>query len=162
MCNNLIQIRQKQTGFVLILVLVMLAVLTLIGVSSMERANIELKASANARQHQVAFTATQTLLEYSVSTPVVTGNVINYQDNNPLNFPVSISPDLMTLSLTNASALTTTVSLVGCMIAPGSSLEAGRGLSYSYFSLNGVASNLTGTAASIQGQGVRYPAAGCT
>jgi len=57
----------KQQGFVLILALVMLTVLTLIGVSSMNSANMELRATANAQQHQVAFNAVQALIEYSVS-----------------------------------------------------------------------------------------------
>ena len=67
----------RQQGFVLILVLVLLAVLTLIGVSSMNSSNLELKATANARQHQAAFNAVSSLLEYTVSAdPLV---LINFQ-----------------------------------------------------------------------------------
>lgn len=145
-------IARGQRGFVLILALVMLVVLTLIGVSSMNRSSMELKATANARQHQVAFNATQSVLEYAVSE--AGAKAIGYQTKTP----TSITSYTGISGVTNVSA---TVTYVGCAIAFGSSHEAGRGFSNSYFKVAGSASNATGTATSLQSQGVRYPAAGC-
>lgn len=153
---------KQQNGFVLILALVMLAVLTLIGVSSMNSANMELKATANAGQHLLAYTATQSVLEYSVSQPVVAAQTINYQLNDPTLFPVNLVPTPVQLNITNVSSPLITLNLIGCSVAIGSSLEEGRGFSFSYFSVGSTASNLSGTATSIMSQGVRYPAAGCT
>ncbi len=152
----------RQQGFVLILALVMLSVLTLIGVSSMNSANIELKSTANAQQHQIAFNADQALLEYSVSKPVVNAKGINYKNNNPDADDQVFEPDAETLNLSEIQSLKATVKLSGCAVAIGNSLENGKGFSFSYFTINGVATNKTGTASSIQAQAVRYPAAGCT
>jgi len=142
----------RQGGFVLILSLVMLAVLTLIGVSSMSRSNMELRATANSRQHQAAFNAAQSVLEYTSSEAGVTA--VDYQTTTP-NSITSYT------GIANSKNVSATVSYVGCSFAIGSSLEAGKGFSYSYFNVDGRASNATGTATSLQSQGVRYPAAGC-
>jgi len=144
--------RNNQQGFVLVLALVMLAVLTLIGVSSMNSANMELKATANAQQHQIAFNAVQSLLEYTLSD---TGaSLVSYQDT-------SSTPQILTYTLANASSLQSSVVHVGCSVGVGSSLEEGKGFSYNFYNINGSGSNTTGTASSIQTQGVRYPAAAC-
>ena len=144
----------RQQGFVLILALVMLAVLTLIGVSSMNSANIELKATSNALQHQIAFNGVQSLLEYILSEK---GNAaaIDYQimDTNLVQ--------TATTSVANTSSLSATVQLTGCSKAEGSSLEQGKGFSYNFFNIRASGSNASGTATSVQGQGVRYPAASC-
>ena len=72
--------QKRQQGFVLVLVLVMLAVLTLIGVSSMNSSSIELKSVANAKQHSIAFNVVQSAIEYAVSSePAVT---IDFQTND--------------------------------------------------------------------------------
>lgn len=149
-----ISAQSRQRGFVLILSLVMLAVLTLIGVSSMNRSNMELKSAANSRQHQAAFNAAQSVLEYASSDAGV--KAIDYQTTTPNS--VSSYADAGDLNATNVSAV---VNYVGCSAAIGSSLEEGKGFSYSYFNVAGSASNATGTATSLQSQGVRYPAAGC-
>lgn len=142
---------KQQRGFVLILALVMLAVLTLIGVSSMNSANMELRATANAKQHQVAFNATQSLLEFTISKPGT--NVIDYQT-------MSATPQLYNgYVLAGASALTATTSYIGCGKGTGGSLEAGRGFSYNYYDVRGSGSNAAGTATSNQVLGVRYPSA---
>ena len=145
---------KRQEGFVLVMALVMLAVLTLIGVSSMNSANMELKVTANAQQHQNAFNAVQSLLEFSVSdqgvTPVIDFQVSDY------NLTQTVST-----TVANASALSATVVLSGCSVGLGTSLEAGKGFSYNFFNIIGTGSNSTGTATSLQGQGVRYPSASC-
>ena len=142
---------KKQSGFVLILALVMLSVLTLIGVSSMKSANMELRATSNARQHQVAFTAAQALMDYAKSNPGV--KAINYLTQTP--------NDVANLPVAGASAVSAAVSYAGCSVAIGSSLEEGKGFSYNFYIVAGTASNATGTATSLQTEGVRNPAAGC-
>lgn len=145
------QVYKQQRGFVLILALVMLAVMTLIGVSSMNSANIELKATANAKQHQVAFNATQSLLEFTISKPAT--NIINYQT-------MDTTPQLYNgFVLIGASALTASINYVGCGKGVGGSLEAGKGFGYNYYSVRGSGSNTTGTSTSNQVLGVRYPSA---
>ena len=145
---------KNQVGFVLIMALVMLAVLTLIGVSSMSSANMELKATANAQQHNNAFNAVQSLLEFSVSdqgaAPVIDFQVSDYGLTQTVSTAMS-----------NTSGLSATVVLSGCSVGLGTSLEAGKGFSYNFFNIIGTGSNSTGTATSIQGQGVRYPSASC-
>lgn len=142
---------KRQRGFVLILALVMLAVLTLIGVSSMNSANMELKATANAKQHQVAFNATQSLLEFTISKPGT--GIIDYQTMNP-------APQIYSsYVLPGASGLTASVDFIGCSKGVGGSLEAGRGFSYNFYNIRGSGSNATGTATSSQTLGVRFPSA---
>jgi len=143
---------RKNRGFVLILALVMLAVLTLIGVSSMNSANMELKAASNAAQHQVAFNAVQSLLDYAISDAGVA--VLDFQTD-------STATQTLTYSLANSSNLTASMNYAGCSSAVGSSLEAGKGFGYNFYNITGTGSNKTGTATSIQGQGVRYPSAAC-
>ncbi len=150
--RNLSPVVHRQQGFVLILSLVMLAVLTLIGVSSMNRSNMELKATANSRQHQVAFNAAQSVLEYASSDAGVAA--VNYQTKTPNSITGYTG-------ITGASNVSATVTYVGCSVAIGNSLEEGKGFNYSYFNVAGSASNSTGTSTSLQSQGVRYPAAGC-
>ncbi len=144
---------KQQRGFVLILALVMLAVLTLIGVSSMNSANMELKATANAKQHLEAFNATQSLLEYTVSKP---GTVaIDYQTRSTTPYVHSA------YTLPGTSALSATVGYTGCTKGIGGSLEDDKSFGYNHFNIMGSGSNATGTATSNQNLGIRYPAAAC-
>jgi len=144
-------LRNKQQGFVLILALVLLAVMTLIGVSSMNSANLELKATANAQQHQFAFNAGQSILEYAISADGA--KAIDFQSNSPVPQQV----------VATVAGVTSTAEVVyaGCSVGIGSSLEAGKGFSYNFFNITGSGSNSTGTATSIQTQGIRFPAAAC-
>lgn len=145
---------REQRGFVLILALVMLAVLTLIGVSSMNSANMELKATSNAQQHQIAFNGVQSLFEYILSdqgpSPVVDYQIMD-----------TVRVQTATTTVLNTADLNAKVQMTGCAKAIGSSLEDGKGFSYNFFDIQGSGSNSTKTAKSIQGQGVRYPAASC-
>ena len=141
----------KQQGFVLVLALVLLAVMTLIGVSSMNSANMELKATANAQQHQFAFNAGQSIIEFAVSADGA--NIIDYQTTDPTPQQV----------VTTVAGVTSTAEAVyaGCSVGIGSSLEEGKGFSYNFFNITGTGSNSTKTATSIQAQGVRFPTAAC-
>jgi len=147
------QSKQKQSGFVLILALVLLAVMTLAGVGSMNSSNIELKATANARQHNVAFNAAQSVLEFAVS------GATNLDFQNTADQVVDTSA--VATALPNVGTLSGTSVHAGCSVGVGSSLVAGKGLSYNFFEIRGTGSNGTNTATSIQGQGLRYPAAAC-
>jgi hypothetical protein len=152
--NKLQSHKTPQQGFVLILVLVLLAVLTLIGVSSMNSANVELKATANAKQHQIAFTVVQSVLEFAVSKDGAA--LIDYQTNNPA------TQSITSHTVANGSSLRADAVYAGCGVAVGNSLEEGKGFSYNFFDITGSGSNTTGTASSVQTQGIRYPAAACS
>ncbi|PCI09286.1 MAG: hypothetical protein COB77_00250 [Gammaproteobacteria bacterium] len=142
-----------QQGFVLILSLVILAVLTLIGVSSMNSANIELKATANAQHHRKAFDGGESMLEFTLSNPAEL--LIDWQVTD------TTVVQTVTYVLANTSNLSANIRYVGCMVGIGSSLEAGKGFSYGFFQVAGSGSNVSGTATSSQTHGVRYPAASC-
>lgn len=142
-----------QNGFVLILALVLLAVLTLIGVSSMNSANMELKATANAKQHQFAFNAAQSMLEYAISTTGVKAANFDFQSSSKTAQPVSVTIDTVVV----AGSATYT----GCGVGVGSSKEEGKGFSSNYFNIDAAGLNKTKTASSIQVQGIRFPAAAC-
>ncbi len=145
---------KRQQGFVLILALVMLTVLTLIGVSSMKSASIELKATANAQQNIVAFIGTQSALEFVMSRPAE--NDINWTTTN-----VNLVQQPPIPPVQNTNNLATGIAYIGCSKGIGSSLQAGKGLSYSFFTVAGNGSNLMQTSTSLQTMGVRYPAASC-
>lgn len=140
----------RQQGFVLILALVMLTVLTLIGVSSMNTANMELRSTANAQQHQIAFNAVQSLIEFTVSADTT----IDYQ-------PVDLSAtQTVAYAFPDAKDLTAVVDYVGCNVGIGSSLT-GKGFSYNFFNIAASGSNASGSANSTQTQGMRFPTASC-
>jgi Tfp pilus assembly protein PilX len=150
---------QKQRGFVLVLAIVLLASLTLIGVSSMNSASIELKAAANEQQHQIAFNAVQSMIEYSISDPVTTGAapLLDYQSSNEaLEQPLTYS------NFPNAKGLEAKVIYAGCIDGvEGSSLEEGRAFGFNLYTITATGSNITETAFSQQVQGVRHSAASC-
>ncbi len=141
----------KQQGFVLVLALVLLAVMTLIGVSSMNSANMELKATANAQQHQFAFSTAQSVLEFAVSGDVA----------NTIDFQTSSSASQSVTTTVAGISLTAVAVYAGCSVGIGSSLEEGKGFSYNFFNIAGTGSNVAGTATSIQTQGIRFPVAAC-
>ena len=103
---------QKQKGFVLVLAIVLLTVLTLIGVSSMNSASIELKSAANEQQHQIAFNAVQSVIEYAISNAVTQGAVplLDYQTND------EALEQVLTYSIANASALSAKLEYTDCAI----------------------------------------------
>ena len=149
---NLNQHRQQQ-GFVLVLVLVMLAVLTLIGVSSMNSSSMELKAIANAKQHSIAFNVVQSVIEYAVSSDPVVTAALTFQTNDE-DLVQTVTP-----SVDQGSSLSASVRFSGCGIASGNSLS--KGFSYNFFDITASGKNAAGTAQSVQTQGIRFPAASC-
>jgi type IV pilus assembly protein PilX len=148
---------KRQRGMVLVLSLVLLVVMTLIGISSMNGANMELRAVANAQQHHKAFSAGQSLLEYAISGNAVTtaGTAIDYQTQDAI---------VQTVEETLNSVIST-ASIVygGCSVGIGSSLEEGKGINFNFYEISGIGqNNLAATAVSVQSLGVRYPSAGCS
>ena len=137
---------QAQQGFVLVLSLVMLTVLTLIGVTSMSSSNMQLRISANASQHQRAFDGGESLIHFLSST--VPANPIDYQIQTEQNYADAQKAAKVTFA--------------GCSKGIGNSLEEGRGFSYSFYNIRANSSNPTGSAVSVQMQGVRYPSAACS
>lgn len=147
----------RQQGFVLIMALVLLGVMTLIGVSSMSSTNVELKATSNARQHHLAFNAVQSVLAFSISGD--TNLDLQEIGNQNVVMPTTLLPDV--------ASLVGSMRQDGCLVGVGSSLEEGRGFYYNYFQIIASGNNKTsggsaGSASSTQVQGVRFPAAGCS
>jgi len=155
--KNSKRLRNRQHGFVLVMALVLMAVMTLIGVSSMGGAGMELKATANARQHQVAFNAVHSLLEYTLSADAVT------TANVPIDYQIADTAvtQNVTQTLANAASLQASIVFAGCSSGVGSSLEAGKGVSYNFYNITASGSNAVGTSTSLQNRGVRYPSASC-
>jgi len=146
----------KQKGFVLVLSLVMLAMLTLIGVSSMNRSILELRASANARHYKTAFNAAQSVLAFSIEEKEIV--------DPPLIDWTITDPDITQLvpySLTDIFSVSSTVKFIGCAKSIGDSLEEGKGFSNNYHVIEGTGTDSTGSSTSIQSQGVRNVAAAC-
>lgn len=147
----------KQHGFVLIMALVLLAVMTLIGVSSMNSANMELRSMSNAQHHQRAFSGGQSVLEYIISAGAIrsdNGLSLNFQTTDVAAQPVST----MVAGVANTGSLT----YAGCTVGVGSSMQKGKGFSYNFFNSLGTGVNSAqAKSVSIQNQGVRFPAAAC-
>lgn len=142
-----------QGGFVLVMSLVLLAVLTLIGVSSMNSANMELRAAANAQHHQIAFNAVQSVLEYAVSDGGASN--FDFQTND------GVPQVLNYTALADASALSASAVYADCADGDGNSVEDDKAFSFNYFEITGSGANKAGTATSEQIQGIRFPAASC-
>ena len=149
---------KSQHGFVLVMSLVLLAVLTLVGVSSMNSANLELRAASNAQQHQIAFNAVQSVIEFTVSAAEI-DTKINYQTSDPT---ITQTATYSNVEMKNVSALSATVDYADCSLGDGgSSLEEGKGFSFNHFGIVGNGANKAGTATSTQAQGIRFPVAAC-
>ena len=107
---------KKQSGMVLVLALVMLAVLTLIGVASMDSSSLELKVAANTQEHEVAFQAAQAVIAFATS--IDPDNTVDYHDvsSTPqtLNYP---GPNSSITGITGNA----TVTRVGCSAGIGDS-----------------------------------------
>ena len=155
----------KQSGAVLVMALVMLAVLTLIGVASMSSSSAQLKIAANTQQYEVAFQAAQAVISFFISEDA--SNPIDYQDISgttqfaqyPIDYDGTnfVSGEMTTFGASGLAA----VSYVGCTAGIGGSLEEGKGQKFNFYNVQVLGSNPNGTSASVQVQGVRYPAAGC-
>ena len=149
----------KQGGAVLMMALVLLTVLTLIGVSSMSSSTLELKVSSNTQQHDVAFQAAQSVIDITASEdPLNTNNyqVFKVDPNDPayeqiINYASSDGKG-------TAQSATT---WVGCKKNIGSSLEEGKAPASNFFNVRATGQTATGSAMSVQMQGLRFPSAAC-
>ena len=158
---------KKQSGVVLVMALVMLTLLTLIGVSSMSSATLEMRVAGNMQQHNIAFQAAQSRLafagsddaanpiDYLIAPDPVTG-VIPTQTCDPDD-----CPDAKDAGGVKLWAATATVEYVDCGKGLGSSLEAGKGFSYRIFEIKATGQTVTGSAKSVQASATRYPVKGC-
>ena len=154
--NN--EIMKKQSGAVLVMALVMLAVLTLIGVASMDSSSMELKIASNTQEHDVAFQAAQSIIAFVISEDPA--NDIDYHDisDEPQKRTyLGPTPPPTALSIVDNVVVTH----VGCSAGIGDSLEEGKGQKYNFYDAQVTGFNVTGSSNSVQIQGVRYFAAGC-
>ena len=70
--------RRKQQGAALIIALVLMLVLTVLGISGMNMATLELRMAANAQASQLAFQAAETGVDIALSGPVSTAAPVPY------------------------------------------------------------------------------------
>jgi len=149
----------RQSGAVLVVSLVILTVLTLIGVASMSGSTLELKVASNSQQHDTAFQTAQNIIEIVASTSPQ--NTVNYQvfETNPATAGYE---QQLSYVATDGSTATATVTYSGCRVNIGSSLEEGKAPASNFFRAYVTASTSTGSATSVQAQGIRFPAAACT
>ena len=149
----------KQQGAVLIMALVMLTVLTLIGVTSVSTSTLELKVAGNTQQHDIAFQAAQSIIDVTASEDPLNTN--NYQvfitDSADPNFEQLVNY----ASVDGEATAQAATFWVGCKKNIGSSLEEGKAPASNFFNVRATGQTITGSAMSVQVQGLRYPAAAC-
>jgi len=150
----------QQRGAVLVMALVMLTVLTLIGVSSMSSSTIEMKVSSNTQQHDIAFQAAQGIIGIA-SSPDSPLNTNDYQIFETDETQPGYEQNMSYTGSSGKSAATSTTTWIGCKAQIGSSLEQGKAPVVNFFNVMATGSTVTGSATSVQMQGVRYPAAAC-
>jgi len=154
---------KKQSGVVLVMALVMLAVLTLIGVSSMSSSTLEMKVASNMQQHNVAFQGAQSRLAFAASEDI--SNPINYllaiDVTNPASWPeqtCNVGDGCVDGTDWNATAV---ARYLHCSKGYGSSLESGKGFSYRVFEITATGETSTGSSRSVQASAIKYPVKGC-
>jgi type IV pilus assembly protein PilX len=76
---NRIMPHPRQQGAALVVGLILLMILTVLGISGMNTATLELTMASNAQFHQDAFQAAETGIDIAISNPQV-GPAINGQD----------------------------------------------------------------------------------
>jgi type IV pilus assembly protein PilX len=150
----------QQQGAVLVMALVMLTVLTLIGLSSMSSSTIEMKVSSNTQQHDIAFQAAQGIIDIA-SSPNSPLNTNNYQVFETDDTQPGYEQNLLYTGSSGKSAATAITTWIGCKAQIGSSLEQGKAPVVNFFNVSATGTTVTGSATSVQMQGVRYPAAAC-
>jgi type IV pilus assembly protein PilX len=150
----------QQQGAVLVMALVMLTVLTLIGVSSMSSSTIEMKVSSNTQQHDIAFQAAQGIIDVAAS-PESPLNTNSYQVFETDDTQPGYEQNMVYTGSSGKSAATAITTWIGCKTQIGSSLEQGKAPVVNFFNVNATGTTVTGSATSVQMQGVRYPAAAC-
>ena len=159
---NTLLVAKKQAGVVLVMALVMLAVLTLIGVSSMNSSTLEMKVSGNMQQRNTAFQAAQSRLAFAgskdASNPI--DYLISINLNNP---PYPVQTCNLADGCVNGADWTAAadVEYIDCRKGVGSSLESGKGFSYRTFEIKATGETLTGSSRSVQVGAMLYPVKGC-
>ena len=152
----------RQAGVVLVMALVMLAVMTLIGVTSMSSSTLEMKVASNMQQHSVAFQAAQSRLAFASADDA----------SNPIDFliPINLAAPPYPVQTCNAGdgcidgadwVAAADVTYLTCGKGFGSSLESGKGFSYRVFEIMATGETATGSSRSVQAAAIRYPVKGC-
>ncbi len=162
----------RQAGVVLVMALVMLAILTLIGVSAMSSSTLEMKVAGNMQQHTIAFQAAQSRLAFAASDDP--GDPSDGVSANPIDFLLAIDtlaePSTWPVQTCNASdgcvdgdgwKATAEVKYLNCGKGLGSSLESGKGFSYRIFEIVATGETDTGSSRSVQASALRFPVKGC-
>lgn len=150
----------KQQGAVLVMALVMLTVLTLIGMSSMSSSTLELKVAANTQQHDIAFQAAQSVIDITLSDDPLNTN--NYQTyiTDPAN--PAYEQIINYASADGEATAQAATYWVDCKKLVGFSLEEGKAPFSNFFNVRATGMTITGSATSVQMQGLRFPSQGCS
>ena len=139
--------------------LVMLTVLTLIGVSSMSSSSLEMRIAGNTQQHDTAFQAAQSVIDLASSEDPLNTN--NYQ----VFITDSANPAFeQIINYASADGKATAQSATywtGCKKNVGNSLEEGKAPASNFFNIRATGQTITGSASSVQMQGLRFPSAAC-
>lgn len=154
----------KQTGIVLVMSLVMLTVLTLIGVSSMSGATLEMKVAGNMQQRNIAFQGAESRMAFASS----------HDTSNPIDFLAAIpdpdDPDSWVTQYCNVDegcpdgtdwTATAEVDYLDCGKDVGSSLESGKGFAYRTFEIVVAGQTTSGSSRSVQASAIKFPVKGC-
>lgn len=154
----------QQKGAVLVLALVLLTILTIIGVASMSSSTLEMKVASNTQQKNLAFQGALSRLEFLSSDNAA----------NPVDFKTAIPDEtdsntwpILTCDSTDGCPngtdwnATAVINYLGCFKNYGDSLEAGKGVSRRLWNARVTGQNGTGSATSVQAQGLRVTVAGC-
>lgn len=115
----------RQRGAALIVGLILLMVMTLLGITGMGRAILDMQMADNARQAQFAFQAAQSAIDREMLDPVpitvddalLPGTVVRTLDP-PYSYPADVDPP-------TATATAVTVYQAESDLAPGGGWEAG-------------------------------------
>ena len=160
--TRILQQKRSQNGAVLVMALVLLTVLTLIGVASMTGSSMQMRVASNMQQHNIAFQAAQSRVQYILSQPQGAANAVDVRVYVP---PNSIPPVLtQTCNLSSdgcpddtggAWSADANIYYEGCTKGFGNSQQEGKGIGVRTFEIYVTATAAGGIARSIQGQGVR-------
>jgi Tfp pilus assembly protein PilX len=163
MTNHYTHVQQQkhsQNGAVLVMALVLLTVMTLIGVASMNSSSMQMRVASNMQQHNIAFQAAQSRVQYMLSQAEGTANAVDVRVNVPYGSTLPLQTQTCNLSdgcpdgPSGSWTADAKVFYEGCTKGFGNSQQAGKGIGVRTFEIYVTATAAGGIARSIQGQGV--------
>jgi Tfp pilus assembly protein PilX len=163
------QQKHSQNGAVLVMALVLLTVMTLIGVASMTGSSMQMRVASNMQQHNIAFQAAQSRVQYILNQPPGTPtspspNAIDVKVNIPTDSSGNVVPPVQTQTCNLSDGCPddtggtwtadAKIFYEGCTTGFGNSKQSGKSVGIRTFEIQVTATAAGGIARSIQGQGV--------